>query len=88
MAMYLYDIFTIPANLAGVPAVTIPAEDDAGLPIGIQLTAPASWTRPTLFRAAHALEIGLDLGPAVRRPRGVSAVRPVGSAVWRAAGKP
>jgi aspartyl-tRNA(Asn)/glutamyl-tRNA(Gln) amidotransferase subunit A len=61
MAMYLNDIFTIPANLAGVPAISVPCGlDDAGLPIGIQLTAPAL-DEPTLLRAAHALESDLDL---------------------------
>jgi aspartyl-tRNA(Asn)/glutamyl-tRNA(Gln) amidotransferase subunit A len=71
MAMYLNDIFTIPANLAGVPAVSLPCGlDDAGLPIGIQLTAPAL-DEPTLLRAAHALESDLDLDlrpPLVARP--------------------
>jgi aspartyl-tRNA(Asn)/glutamyl-tRNA(Gln) amidotransferase subunit A len=65
MAMYLNDIFTIPANLAGVPAISIPSGlDDAGLPVGIQLTAPAL-DESTLFRAAHALEsaLALDLRP-------------------------
>ena len=43
MAMYLNDIFTIPANLAGVPAISVPCGlDDAGLPVGIQLTAPGA----------------------------------------------
>jgi len=61
MAMYLNDIFTIPANLAGVPAISVPCGlDDAGLPIGVQLTAPAL-DEPTLLRAAHALESDLDL---------------------------
>jgi aspartyl-tRNA(Asn)/glutamyl-tRNA(Gln) amidotransferase subunit A len=61
MAMYLNDIFTIPANLAGVPAISIPSGlDDEGLPIGVQLTAPAL-DEPTLLRAAHALESDLDL---------------------------
>jgi aspartyl-tRNA(Asn)/glutamyl-tRNA(Gln) amidotransferase subunit A len=67
MAMYLNDIFTIPANLAGVPAISVPCGfDDAGLPIGIQLTAPAL-DEPTLLRAAHALEtdLALDLRPPV-----------------------
>ena len=59
MAMYLNDIFTIPANLAGVPAISIPCGlDDAGLPIGIQLTAPAL-DEATLLRVAHALESAL-----------------------------
>ena len=61
LAMYLNDIFTIPANLAGVPAISIPCGlDDAGLPIGIQLTAPAL-DEQTLLRAAHALSRDLDL---------------------------
>jgi len=62
MAMYLNDIFTIPANLAGVPAISVPCGlDDAGLPIGVQLTGPAL-DEPTVLRAAHALERDLDLG--------------------------
>ncbi len=65
MAMYLNDIFTIPANLSGMPAISIPCGlDDAGLPVGFQLTAPIL-DEPTLFRAANALEsdLGLDLRP-------------------------
>ncbi len=67
MAMYLNDIFTIPANLAGVPAISVPCGlDDGGLPIGVQLTAPAL-DESTLLRAAHALEsdLALDLRPAL-----------------------
>ena len=65
MAMYLNDIFTIPANLAGVPAVSVPCGlDSAGLPIGLQLTAPVLGER-TLLRAAAALEadLGIELRP-------------------------
>ena len=65
MAMYLNDIFTIPANLAGVPAISVPCGlDSAGLPIGLQLTAPAL-DEAALFRAAAALEsdLGLELRP-------------------------
>jgi aspartyl-tRNA(Asn)/glutamyl-tRNA(Gln) amidotransferase subunit A len=66
MAMYLNDIFTIPANLAGVPAISVPCGlDGAGLPVGLQLTAPALQEQ-TLLRAAHALEA--DLGLALRPP--------------------
>ena len=61
LAMYLNDIFTIPANLAGVPAISVPGGlDAAGLPIGVQLTAPALG-EATLLRAAAALEAELEL---------------------------
>jgi aspartyl-tRNA(Asn)/glutamyl-tRNA(Gln) amidotransferase subunit A len=54
-------VFTIPANLAGVPAVTIPCGlDAAGLPVGVQLTGPVL-TEATVLRAAHALEESLSL---------------------------
>ena len=56
MAMYLNDVFTIPANLAGVPAVSVPCGlDEAGLPVGFQLTAPVLG-ESVLLRAAGALE--------------------------------
>lgn len=43
MSMYLNDIATIPANLAGVPGMSIPVGvDDQGLPIGFQVLAPAT----------------------------------------------
>ena len=67
LAMYLSDVFTIPANLAGVPAISVPCGlDSGGLPVGLQLTAPVLG-EPTLFRAAHALEgaLGLDLRPPI-----------------------
>ena len=43
MAMYLNDVATIPANLAGVPGISLPAglADEDGLPVGIQFLAPA-----------------------------------------------
>jgi aspartyl-tRNA(Asn)/glutamyl-tRNA(Gln) amidotransferase subunit A len=60
MAMYLSDLFTIPANLAGVPAVSLPCGLDAsGLPIGFQLTANVL-DEPMLLRAARALEATLS----------------------------
>jgi aspartyl-tRNA(Asn)/glutamyl-tRNA(Gln) amidotransferase subunit A len=66
LAMYLSDVFTIPANLAGVPAITVPCGfDDAGLPVGLQFTAPVLGER-VLFRAANALE--RDLGLVLRPP--------------------
>jgi aspartyl-tRNA(Asn)/glutamyl-tRNA(Gln) amidotransferase subunit A len=42
LSIYLLDIYTIPANLAGIPALSIPCGfGDTGLPIGMQLMAPA-----------------------------------------------
>ncbi len=61
MAMYLNDIFTIPANLAGTPAISVPCGlDDAGLPVGVQLTGPVL-REATVLRAASALEADLAL---------------------------
>jgi aspartyl-tRNA(Asn)/glutamyl-tRNA(Gln) amidotransferase subunit A len=67
LAMYLSDVFTIPANLAGTPAISIPCGmDERGLPVGVQLTA-ATLAEPLLLRVAHALEtaIGFDAVPSV-----------------------
>jgi aspartyl-tRNA(Asn)/glutamyl-tRNA(Gln) amidotransferase subunit A len=56
LAMYLSDVFTIPANLAGVPGISIPSGlDEAGLPVGLQVTAPVLG-ESLLLRVAHALE--------------------------------
>lgn len=41
LAMYLADIFTVPVNIVGVPAISIPSgKTEAGLPLGLQLIAP------------------------------------------------
>ncbi len=56
MAMYLNDICTIPSNLAGHPAVSVPfGLDDNDLPIGVQLLGP-ELSEPLLFQAAFELE--------------------------------
>ena len=56
LAMYLNDVFTIPSNLAGHPAVSVPfGTGDDGLPVGVQVLAPAL-AEATMFRAAAALE--------------------------------
>ena len=56
LAMYLEDVFTLPANLAGVPGISFPVGfDPAGLPIGMQLMGP-HFKEPVLFRAAHAYQ--------------------------------
>ena len=61
MAMYLSDIFTVPVNLAGNAAISVPAglSADDGLPVGLQLIAK-SLEEPTMFKAAYAFE--QDLG--------------------------
>jgi aspartyl-tRNA(Asn)/glutamyl-tRNA(Gln) amidotransferase subunit A len=57
MAMYLNDIATIPANLAGVPGMSLPSglADEDGLPAGIQLLAPAT-ADDRLYAVGAALE--------------------------------
>ncbi len=65
IAMYLCDVFTIPANLAGLPGLNVPVGLSEGLPVGLQLIGP-QFSENTLFRMGHALEqaIGFDFVPA------------------------
>ncbi|MFZ9843085.1 MAG: Asp-tRNA(Asn)/Glu-tRNA(Gln) amidotransferase subunit GatA [Ilumatobacteraceae bacterium] len=56
LAMYLCDVFTIPTNLAGHAAMSVPfGTGEAGLPVGVQVLAPALG-EPTMFRVAAELE--------------------------------
>jgi aspartyl-tRNA(Asn)/glutamyl-tRNA(Gln) amidotransferase subunit A len=56
LKMYLSDIFTIPANLAGLPAVSVPCGvDKSNLPVGLQLMAKP-FAEEKLIRVAHAFE--------------------------------
>ena len=56
VAMYLNDVFTVPASMAGLPAISVPAGlDGDGLPLGLHLIA-RPFDEETLFRAAQALE--------------------------------
>jgi aspartyl-tRNA(Asn)/glutamyl-tRNA(Gln) amidotransferase subunit A len=56
LAMYLEDVFTLPANLAGVPGLSFPVGfDGQGLPIGMQLMGP-HFREDILFRMAHAYQ--------------------------------
>ena len=60
LAMKLSDVLTIPVNLAGIPALSLPCGfDPSGLPIGLQLMAPA-FAEETLFRLAYAYEQATD----------------------------
>lgn len=69
LSMYLCDVFTIPASLAGLCALSLPAGfDSGGLPIGLHMQA-APYADAELLSAAHALEVALkaevDRAPAI-----------------------
>ena len=60
LSMYLEDVFTLPANLAGVPGLAFPVGfDGQGLPVGMQLMA-APFREDVLLRAAHAYQQSTD----------------------------
>jgi len=66
--MYLNDVFTVPANLAGVPAMSVPAGLDAnGLPLGLQVIG-RPFDEETVFAVAAAMEraAGFEAAPALR----------------------
>lgn len=57
ISMYLEDVFSLPANLAGVPGISFPVGFDGdGLPIGMQLMGP-QFGEPQLIKAAHAYQL-------------------------------
>jgi aspartyl-tRNA(Asn)/glutamyl-tRNA(Gln) amidotransferase subunit A len=67
LEMYLSDIYTITANLAGVPGISIPCGlTSNGLPIGIQLIG-RHFQEASLLAAAHALEqaVGFNYSPPI-----------------------
>src|SRR5215218_8507798 len=55
LAMYANDICAVPANLAGIPAISVPGGLSEGLPVGVQLMGD-HFTEPMLLRAARAAE--------------------------------
>ncbi len=60
VAMYLNDVFTVPASLAGLPAVAVPAGlDGEGLPLALQVIG-RPWDETTVLRVARALEEAAD----------------------------
>ena len=60
LAMYLNDVATIPANLAGVPGISLPSGlSDDGLPVGFQILAPVK-ADDRLYRVGAALERALE----------------------------
>lgn len=55
LSLYMADIFTVPVNLAGVPAISLPCGFSDGLPIGLQIIG-RHFEEDLLFRVAHAYE--------------------------------
>ena len=74
LAMYLIDIYTVSANLAGIPAISIPAGfTSEHLPVGMQLMGP-HFAEDKLLRIAHEYQLNTDwhtrVPPIANRPRG------------------
>jgi aspartyl-tRNA(Asn)/glutamyl-tRNA(Gln) amidotransferase subunit A len=65
LAMYLADLYTIPANLAGLPCISLPCGFHEGLPVGFQVLGRA-FDEATLLRVAYAYEQSTDFH--LRRP--------------------
>lgn len=59
VSMYLQDVFTIPANLAGIPGLSMPAGMSGDLPLGVQLLGP-HFGEGTLLTLAHAFQQETD----------------------------
>jgi aspartyl-tRNA(Asn)/glutamyl-tRNA(Gln) amidotransferase subunit A len=60
LAMYLEDVFTLPANLAGIPGLAFPVGYDKNkLPVGMQLMGP-HFSEPLLFHVGHAYQLASD----------------------------
>jgi aspartyl-tRNA(Asn)/glutamyl-tRNA(Gln) amidotransferase subunit A len=60
LSMYLEDVFTLPANLAGIPGIAFPVGfDEHQLPIGMQLLGP-HLSEAVLFQVCHAYQLQTD----------------------------
>src|SRR5690606_21282472 len=59
LEMYLSDIYTVTANLAGIPGLSVPVGLSGGLPVGGQILAPW-WGEPALVAAGAVLEAALE----------------------------
>ncbi len=71
-AMYLADACTVPANLAGIPAISIPCGMEDGLPLGLQIMGKALG-EAALLRAARAMEGAIAFAAAPGKEKGVGA---------------
>ena len=62
LEMYMGDVYTVPVNIAGLPALSLPCGTNSeGLPIGMQLIGPA-FSERVLCRAGHAFEMDTEKG--------------------------
>ena len=59
LSMYLEDIFTIPANLAGLPGISFPCGNNSGLPLGVQLIGN-HLQESSLLKVAHNFQLETD----------------------------
>ena len=78
MAMYLNDVATVPASLAGIPALSLPAglaaapdDPSTSLPVGLQVMAPLK-RDDVMYRAAWAFEQATGFSPVPTGPRAVA----------------
>jgi aspartyl-tRNA(Asn)/glutamyl-tRNA(Gln) amidotransferase subunit A len=69
LAMYAEDVNTVAVNLAGLPAISLPAGFSDGMPVGLQLIAPA-FAEAQLLNAAHQFQLVSDWH--ARKPEGVA----------------
>jgi len=60
LSLYLCDIHTVPANLTGMPALSIPCGFSDGLPVGLQLTAPL-FREDLIFNLGQVLENSCEI---------------------------
>jgi aspartyl-tRNA(Asn)/glutamyl-tRNA(Gln) amidotransferase subunit A len=72
ITIYLNDVFTVPASLAGIPAISVPSGlAHNGLPLGLQLIAP-SFREDVLIRAGRVVEQGAEFNAAASHRAGAS----------------
>ena len=69
LAMYAEDVNTVAVNLAGLPAISLPAGFSENLPVGLQLIAPA-FAEARLLNAAHQFQLATDWH--AKKPEGVA----------------